>query len=111
MDMNWVAVLVAALSGGGLGLAIREIVNAVTLATRGVSGREDRRRADIIAARDWAVLQATEANRARDAAEVELDREIRRRQFYQEQLSVLRRALIDRGGDPGDWPTEEPDRA
>lgn len=106
-DFNWVALVVGIVGAGGIGAAAREIVNAFTLASRGVSGREDKRRGDIIAARDWAILQAREAERAKDAAEAELDRERRSRQFYQEQLAVLRRALIDRGGDPGDWPTHE----
>ncbi len=110
MELNWVAILVTVLGAGGIGATAREIVNAVTLASRGVSGREDRRRGDIIASRDWALLRAKEADQARAEIEEELERERRRRQFYQEQLAVLRRVLIDRGGDPGDWPIEDTER-
>lgn len=110
MDTNWVAIAVAALSAGGLGAALREIVNVITLSARGVSGREDRRRADIIAARDWAIQQATDANLAREAMEQELENTIRARRFYEEQVALLRRAIIDSGGDPGDWPTHEPNK-
>ena len=112
MDLNWVAIIVAVLGAGGIGAAIREIASVISLARKGVSGREDKRRLDIIEQRDHALalkeraeeLQA-EAEAGEAAANDRADRERQARIRYQEELAKHRRAIIlDYGGNPGPWP-------
>lgn len=104
MEPNWVAIAVAILGGGGVGVAIREIVNVFTLARNGVSGREDKRRVDIIAQRDHAIAMQAEAEAAERAADARADREAEERRHWQEAAARLRRQIIETGGDPGPWP-------
>ena len=87
-DFNWVPVLVSFLGGGGIVAALSELQKMIKLSREGVSGREDRRKADIVAGRDFAIEQlASErsqriaADKARHAAEVryDIERENRRR--------------------------------
>ena len=115
-NVNWVALLVALVGGGGVGVAVREVVNVVMLARQGVSGKEDRRRADIVAQRDHALKlqeQAEAGERAADAradrATERADREADARRFWQELAARLRRTIIDAGGDPGPWPSFDHD--
>ena len=108
METNWVAVLVGLLGAGGIGAAIREIVGVVTLARKGVSGREDRRKSDIIAQRDHAFAMQAEAEAAERAADDRADRERDERLHWQEVAARLRRQIIETGGDPGPWPVFTP---
>lgn len=103
-DMNWVAILVAVLGAGGIGAAVREIVGVITLARKGVSGKEDKRREDIIAQRDYALAQMKEAHLEADAHEARADREAAARRRWQEECAKLRRLAIENGRDPGPWP-------
>lgn len=104
MEMNWIAVIVALLGAGGIGAAVREIVGVVTLARKGVSGREDQRRADIIAQRDHALTLQAEAEAGERVADARADREAEQRRHWQEEAARLRRRMIERGDDPGPWP-------
>jgi hypothetical protein len=104
MDLNWVAVLVAVLGAGGIGAAVREIASVVSLARKGVSGKEDKRRDDIIAQRDHALLRMEEAEAGERAAEDRADLERERRRRWQEEAARLRRNIIHNGGEPGPWP-------
>ncbi len=104
-NVNWVALLVAVVGGGGVGVAVREIVNVVMLARQGVSGKEDRRRADIVAQRDHALKLQAEAEAGERAADERADREADHRRFWQEFAARLRLNIINLGGDPGPWPT------
>lgn len=108
METNWVAILVGLLGAGGIGAAVREIVGVVTLARKGVSGREDQRRSDIIAQRDHALVMQAEAEAAERAADDRADREAEQRRHWQEVAARLRRTIIETGGDPGPWPTFTP---
>lgn len=100
-DFNWVALLVAVIGGGGVGVAIREIVGVVTLARQGVSGKEDKRKSDIIAARDHALTLQAEAEAGERAADARADREAEHRRLWQEEAARLRVLIIDLGADPG----------
>jgi hypothetical protein len=114
MEINWAAVMVAVLGGGGLGVAVREIVSVVTLARSGVSGKEDKRRGDIIAQRDHARLLQLDAEAGERAADARADRERLTRIAWQEHAALLRRRLIENGVDPDPEPvideTTEPGR-
>jgi len=92
-----VAFVVAVLGAGGIGAAIREVVSVITLARAGVSGKEQKRKEDIVAQRDRAVADA-------DAADARADAEAARRRLLQEALSRERRRLIEHGVEPGPWP-------
>lgn len=107
-DTNWVAIAVAVLGAGGIGAAIREIVNVFTLARKGVSGREDKRRIDIVAARDHAIAMQAEAEAGERAADARADLEASKRRHWEEVAARLRRTIIESGGDPGPWPTFTP---
>jgi hypothetical protein len=96
-DLNYVALIVAVLGAGGIGAAIREIVAVITLARAGVSGKEQKRKEDLVAQRDRAVAEA-------DAADARADAEAARRRLLQETLSRERRRLIELGHEPGPWP-------
>lgn len=100
-DFNWVALLVTLIGGGGIGVAIREIVGVVTLARQGVSGKEDRRKSDIIAARDHALALQAEAEAGERAADARADRERDARLAWQEEATRLRVLIIELGADPG----------
>lgn len=108
METNWVAILVGLLGAGGIGAAVREIVGVVTLARNGVSGREDRRKSDIVAQRDHALAMQAEAEAAERAADARADSEAEQRRHWQEVAARLRRRLIEHGEDPGPWPTFTP---
>ena len=56
-EVNWVPVVVAAIGSGGIGAAARELITMIKLSREGVSGREDKRRADILGERDYALTQ------------------------------------------------------
>lgn len=103
-DMNWVATIVGVLFAGGIGATIREIVGVVTLARKGVSGKEQKRNADIVAQRDYALQQMKEAQRDADLQEKRADREAAARRLWQEEVAKLRRLAIEHGRDPGPWP-------
>lgn len=105
METNWVAILVGLLGAGGIGAAIREIVGVVTLARNGVSGREDKRKTDIVAQRDHALQMQEEAEAGERAANARADTEAEQRRHWQEVAARLRRQIIESGGDPGPWPT------
>lgn len=104
MDFNWVAVLVAIVGAGGIGALIREVVTVISLARKGVAGKEDKRRVDIIAQRDHALAMQAEAEAGERAADARADREAATRRRWQEEAARLRRQIIDQGGDPGLWP-------
>lgn len=108
-NVNWVALLVAVVGGGGVGVAVREIVNVVVLARQGVSGKEDRRRADIVAQRDHAMKLQEEAEAGERAADARADREAEHRRFWQELAARWRLTIINLGGDPGPWPSFDHD--
>jgi len=101
-DFNWVALMVALVGGGGVGVAIREVVSVVTLARQGVSGKEDRRRSDIVSQRDWALSERDKALTERDkalsekeAAEAAEDARARHGRVLEESLLVHRRVIIE----------------
>lgn len=95
---NWVAIIIAILGAGGFGAAIREVVSVVTLARQGVSGKEDKRRTDIVAMRDWALAERDKAQAAADAAEINEAKSAARSRVLEESLSVHRRIIIETVG-------------
>lgn len=113
-DLNWIATLGGVLFAGGIGATIREIVGVVTLARKGVSGKEQKRRDDIVAQRDYALAQMKAAQDEADQHEARADAEARVRRRWQEEAAKLRRLAIEEGRDPGPWPdideTTEPIR-
>ena len=106
-DFNWVAMLVGLLGAGGIGAAIREIASVFSLARKGVSGREDKRRIDIITQRDHALALQAEAEAGERAADERADRERDRRIAWQNHAAHLHWMLRTNGIDPGDTPSLE----
>lgn len=104
MDFPWVALIVALVGGGGLAVAIREIVNVITLARSGVSGKEDKRKADIATQRDYYAARVEDADRDRDDAERHRDAERNRRRIMEDELALARRRMMEAGLDPRPWP-------
>lgn len=103
--MNWVAILVAVLGAGGIGAAIREIASVVSLARKGVSGKEDRRRDDLVAQRDHALELMRAAEREKDDADARADHaESVKRRALEELARARRRLVEEHGADPGPWP-------
>lgn len=107
MEINWVAVIVAVLGAGGIGAAIREIVSVVTLSRQGVSGREDRRKADIVAQRDWAMEQMKVAQDEADENEQNFEAERYKRRLVEDAFTVARRKQMEQGLEPTPWPDFE----
>jgi hypothetical protein len=124
-NFNWIALLIAMVGSGGIFVAVREIVGVVTLARQGVSGREDRRRADIVSQRDWALSERDKAIAEKEAAdkiadaaiirfEQERDRRIRveenergRRRVLEDELTRANRQIVNAGLEPRPWPEFE----
>ena len=106
-DVNLVAILVAILGSGGLGAVASSIVNSIQMARKGVSGREDARRDDIIKQRDLAWARATQAEADADKEEARADRERAFRIRLQEHASRLRRQLISAGIEPAEHAPKE----
>lgn len=98
-NVNWIAVLVALLGAGGLGAAVREVLGAISLARKGISGREQQRRDDIVAQRDRAIADA-------EAADARADRERELRIIWRERAALFRLEVIRAGQTPSDWPEE-----
>ncbi|MDF2578483.1 MAG: hypothetical protein K0S49_62, partial [Microbacterium sp.] len=99
----------------------REIASVISLARKGVSGKEDKRRDDIMAQRDHAIRMQEEAEAGEraadaraDAAERARDAERNQRRIAQEELMQARLRLRENGIDPGPWPdfdrTDNPNR-
>ena len=109
-NFNWVALVVALVGGGGVGVAVREIIGVVTLARQGVSGKEDRRRSDLVAQRDHALRLQAEAEEGERAADKRADLEATHRRFWQEIATRLRLIIIADGGDPGPTPVFHPEQ-
>lgn len=103
-NFNWVAILVAVLGSAGIGGAITSIAGLVKMARNGVSFREDRRKADVVAQRDWALEQKAQAESERDTAEDERDEERKKRRIFEEEHARLRLIALEAGVDPGPWP-------
>lgn len=93
-DVNWIAVLIAFVSSAGFGVVVKTAYDGFRLHRQGVSGREDRRKADIVAQRDHAIARM-------EKAEVVADGERRRRIIYMEECARLRLLVIEHGGNPG----------
>lgn len=104
MDIPWVVIIVALLGSGGIAVAIREIVSVVTLSRQGVSGKEDKRKADISTQRDYYMARVEDAERDRDLAEDHYDAERYKRRLAEDELTIARRRLLEAGMEPRPWP-------
>lgn len=102
--MSWVTIVAGLIGVGGLGAFLREIVSMISLARKGVSGREDRRKSDIISQRDHARDLQLEAEKGERAADHRADAEAEKRRHWQEEYYKLRRQAIEQGLDPGPVP-------
>lgn len=100
MSDSTVALLVALLGSAGVGGVITSIVNGIIMARKGVSGREDRRKTDIIKQRDDAWARMKQAEAAERAAEDRADHERALRISWQEHAARLRFQLIAAGIEP-----------
>lgn len=108
MDDTFVVILVALLGSTGLAGVITSIVNGISLARKGVAGKEDTRKLDIIKQRDDAWSRMEQAEDGERAADARADRERERRIAWQEQTARLRLQLIMAGIEPdGDLPAED----
>jgi hypothetical protein len=87
-NINLVALVVAFLGAGGIGVFFREIVSIVTLIKNGVSAKESKRKNDLVAQRDHEFARA-------ERAIVERDMEARNRRRLEEYSAYLRRALVE----------------
>ena len=99
-NFDWVPILVSFLGGGGIVAALSELQKMIKLSRDGVSGREDRRKADIVAERDYAIEQlASEraqriaADERRHAAETRYDAERENRRRVTEVLIATEHLL------------------
>lgn len=99
-DLDVVALLVVLLGSAGVGGVVSSVVNAIMMARRGVSGKEDKRKLDIIRQRDEAWLRAAEAEAAELAANVREDAERDLRIMWQEHAVRMRLQLIAAGLEP-----------
>jgi hypothetical protein len=101
-NINLVALVVAFLGAGGIGVFFREIVSIITLIKNGVSAKESKRKNDLVAQRD------REFARAEDAI-AERDMEARNRRRLEEYSTRLRRALIEADAEKSiqPWPDLE----
>lgn len=106
-DFNWVPIVVAAIGSGGIGASINAIYNMVKLSRDGVSGREDKRRSDIISERDYAITALQRERIARHLAEDRFDNERENRRRLMEQIIDLR--ILVRTLSPGHELPEFPD--
>jgi hypothetical protein len=94
-SINLVALVVALLGVGGVGVFAREIVGVITLIRNGVSAKESKRKNDLVAQRDREYRRA--------------ESEARNRRRLEEYSAKLRRELIAAGADDkiGPWPDLE----
>lgn len=100
MDLNWVAITVAILGSAGLGGIITSVINGVSMARKGIAGREDERRLDIVVQRDLAWARVEQAERAESAADKRADLERISRIKWQEAAVRLRFQLLAAGLEP-----------
>lgn len=105
-NVNLVAVVVTVVTSAGFGAVIKSIVDGIVMHRSGVSGREDRRRTDIIAQRDHADLLRKEAEAGERAADARADGERVRRIAWMEHAAKQRWRLAENGIDPGPLPDD-----
>lgn len=103
--MSWenvspIALIVAAIGAGGIGVFFRDLVDVFLKLRDGLSAREKNRKVDIVQQRDQALRREEIAWRERDA-------EASKRRRMEEYASQLRRALIESGQEPGPYPVLE----
>ncbi len=101
-DVNMIAVLVAILGSGGIGAVVTSIVNSVQMARKGIAGKEDQRRDDLVKQRDLAWARATQAEADAAAEEARADRERVARIRWMEHAARLRLQLLKMGVEPTD---------
>jgi len=99
-NVSPVALIVAAIGAGGLGVFFRDLVDVFLKLRDGLSAREKNRKVDIIQQRDEALKRERIAWTERDA-------EATKRRQLQEHASLLRRQLIEAGITPPDYPVLE----
>jgi hypothetical protein len=97
--MDPAQLLVALLGAGGGGAVLVALVNGLVKWLTGSAGRERSKNTDLLSQRNAAVQERDIANRERDAADT-------KRRMTAEYASELRRALIEKGIEPDEWPTE-----
>lgn len=100
-DTNWVAIVVGFLASSTFGVILKMVYDGVVMHRAGVSGREDKRRNDIVAQRDYAIQRMEKAEAEADREEQRADRERDRRIRWQEETARLRLLLIAAGLNPG----------
>lgn len=103
--MEWenvspVALIVAVIGAGGLGVFFRDLVDVFLKLRDGLSAREKNRKIDIVQQRDQALQREQIAWRERDV-------EAAKRRRMEEHASALRRMLIEAGLTPPDYPVLE----
>jgi hypothetical protein len=107
MENPWIQIIVGLLGSGGLGAVLIAVINNIQLHKKGVSGKEDERRDDIVKQRDEALTQAKIAEANERAEEARADAERAKRIKWEEESARLRIALINAGHDPGKPPTSK----
>lgn len=110
--MSWenvspIALIVALIGAGGIGVFFRDVVNVFLKLRDGLSAREKNRKIDIVQQRDDAMKRERQAWAERDIAWQERDREASKRRRMEEYASQLRRALIESGQEPAPYPVLE----
>ncbi|MDF2990237.1 MAG: hypothetical protein K0S37_751 [Microbacterium sp.] len=107
-DVNYVASVITIVTSVGFGAVVKSIIDGIIAHRNGVSGREDKRRSDIIAQREHALKLASDAEageaverQLRKEAEVRADAERARRRRVVEELARARLTMIGAGIDPG----------
>jgi hypothetical protein len=98
---NPVALIIAFITSAVFGVVVKSIFDAWSLHRQGVSGREDKRKTDILAQRDYAFKRMEDAEADAAAERVRADAEARRRIIWREEAARLRLLLREAGIDPG----------
>lgn len=99
-DVSPVALLVAVIGAGGIGVFFRDIVDVFLKLRDGLSAREKNRKIDIVQQRDQALRREEKAWEQRDA-------EAAKRRRMEEHASELRRLAIENGIEPPPYPVLE----
>ena len=103
--MDWesispVALIVAAIGAGGIGVFFRDVVDVFLKLRDGLSAREKNRKGDILQQRDAALIREEIAWEQRDV-------ESAKRRRMEEHASELRRFAIEAGIKPPPYPVFE----
>lgn len=107
MADNTIPLIVAILGSGGLGSVVTSVIHSIAMARKGIAGKEEDRRTDIVKARDFAWARMAQAEADADAQERRADEERAKRIRWEEHAARLRLQLIRADIEPAEPTPEE----